>query len=253
MHDHKVQFYDTDRRALVGNVAAFLAEGLDRGEDVVIVATPEHRAAFIAELAKIGSNPYAAIETGRLIALDARETLDRFLVDGYPDAVRFESVIGVLVRGLMDRPDSLGLRAYGEMVGVLWKERNFPAAIRLEHLWNKLRKTHDFPLYCSYQVDVFDKHFCALDAVLCSHTHVAPFGENGNLEEAVSRAMDEVLADRLVESRLLADSRRHAERAALPKEHALILWLRSNVPDQADAILARAREYYQIPRSFCRR
>jgi len=72
-------------------------------------------------------------------------------------------VIGTTVREAWQNSNGAGLRVYGEMVGILWKARQFPAAIRLEQLWNKLRKSHDFDLFCAYSIDIFDKQFGVLD------------------------------------------------------------------------------------------
>jgi hypothetical protein len=42
-------------------------------------------------------------------------------------------------------------------------------------------------------------------------------------------------------------SRKHLKKewGALPEPETTILWLRANVPDQAEEILARARTFYQ--------
>ena len=45
------------------------------------------------------------------------------------------------------------------MVGLLWKARQFAAAIRLEQLWNKLLEQSAFSFYCAYAIDVFGKDF----------------------------------------------------------------------------------------------
>jgi hypothetical protein len=81
--DHVVQFYECEDE-LAGSVAAFLVEGLQRGESVVVVATPAHRRAFEERLVAAGIDPRAAEAAGSLVLLDARQTLDRLLVDGRP-------------------------------------------------------------------------------------------------------------------------------------------------------------------------
>jgi MEDS: MEthanogen/methylotroph, DcmR Sensory domain len=44
---------------------------------------------------------------------------------------------------------------FGEMVAVLWKEKNYDAAIELERLWNQLAETHFFFLRCAYPAKEF--------------------------------------------------------------------------------------------------
>ena len=41
------------------------------------------------------------------------------------------------------------------MVALLWAEKNFRAAMRLEQLWNELGRTHSFYLRCAYPASGF--------------------------------------------------------------------------------------------------
>ena len=63
------------------------------------------------------------------------------------------------------------IRAYGEMVDVLWKAGQDVAAIRLEMLWNKLAMTHDFSLLCGYAMGSFYKD-ASLAEIHHHHSHV---------------------------------------------------------------------------------
>ena len=49
------------------------------------------------------------------------------------------------------------VRAYGEMVDVLWKDGQTLAALRLEELWNDLADRHSFSLLCGYTMGHFYK------------------------------------------------------------------------------------------------
>src|SRR6185436_7606127 len=93
-HHHVVQFYEAED-ALTDNVARFLAAGLRAGEPVIAIATPEHRAAFRERLERDG------VDTSRLVLLDARETLARFMIDEMPDWERFRGVIGDALRSMV--------------------------------------------------------------------------------------------------------------------------------------------------------
>ncbi len=62
-----------------------------------MVATREHRFDCAQCLREKGIDLSRAIEEGRYLALDASETLDQFMVDGAPDAKRFEQVIGDII------------------------------------------------------------------------------------------------------------------------------------------------------------
>jgi hypothetical protein len=111
------------------------------------------------------------IEAGDLLVLDAREVLATFMEDGQPDAERFNhsvpAAIARVVRGL----DKRTVRAYGEMVDLLWKDGLTTAAVRLEMLWNQLARTHDFSLLCGYSMGNFYKD-AAVEDICAQHSHV---------------------------------------------------------------------------------
>ena len=244
--DHLVQMYEADEQALVRNVARYLLEGLALGSLLIVVTTPEHEAAFCQALEAGGADPQAAAGDGRLTILNAEATLARFMVDGYPDADLFEQTVGVVVRQAAERAGDHGVRAFGEMVGVLWASKQYPAAIRLEQLWHKLMKSVEFNLFCGYPIDIFAREFNlgVVDALLCAHTHLVPTGRNADLEAALTQATNDVLGARLAGLKPLMKRNFRPAWAALPNGEAMILWLRNNLPDRADEILDRARAYY---------
>ncbi len=135
---HFVQLYEADEVALTKNVGLYLWEGLRRGEGVLVIATLEHQAFFSTYLEHSGADLSALLGTRQLVFWDAQRTLSQFMVAGQPDWLEFESVIRTAMRQVQAAKGTEGLRAYGEMVGVLWKARQFAAAIRLEQLWNRL-------------------------------------------------------------------------------------------------------------------
>lgn len=147
MHDHLVEFYETES-LLVESVRNFLGPALLAGDPVVFVATPDHRAAFLAALEADGVDVQESRRSGRLVDLDAAETLGRFLVNGSPDPGLFEEVIGGLVRSTGN--GNPRMRIYGEMVVLLWDEGNREAAIALENLWNELSGRERYTLLCAY-------------------------------------------------------------------------------------------------------
>jgi hypothetical protein len=55
------------------------------------------------------------------------------------------------------------VRAYGEMVDLLWRDGKPQEAILLEEFWNDLRNTHSFTLLCAYVMGNFYKQSDAED------------------------------------------------------------------------------------------
>ena len=49
-----------------------------------------------------------------------------------------------------------GVRAFGEMVAVLWKEGNRDGALELEKFWSDLGQIYSFALFCAYPKEKCD-------------------------------------------------------------------------------------------------
>jgi hypothetical protein len=171
-HHHAVQFYGDDE-SLFTTVAGFLSQGFVDGHPAIVIATAAHTKSIVEHLRGRLIDVDKAQRAGSLIMLDAHETLERFMDDGVPDPVRFEDSVGHLISEVLDgREDRVLIRAYGEMVDVLWKEGNSDAAIRLEMLWNKLAQRFGFALLCGYSMGNFYKETKGFEAVCREHTHI---------------------------------------------------------------------------------
>jgi hypothetical protein len=167
---HAVKFYDT-RESLCRIVAEFLGEGLVTRQPVVVLATPEHRAGILAELTARHFDVDKMQDLGDLLLLDAAETLSTFMVDGMPDDSLFVASMTHAIEQVSRGRSNCTIRAYGEMVDVLWKNGQDVAAIRLEMLWNKLAATHQFSLLCGYAMGTFYKDSSIAD-IHRQHSHV---------------------------------------------------------------------------------
>jgi PAS domain S-box-containing protein len=249
---HLVQLYEADEQVLANNVSHYLWEGLKRQEGLLIVATPKHRDAFARRLRMFGADLDSAVHKGQLIFLDADQTLAKFMVDGTPDWSRFRNVIGAVTREIQEWTGRGEIRAYGEMVGLLWQAGQFTAALQLEELWHRLLDAGDLRLFCAYPIDVFAEEFhaAAVKDILCAHTHLVPTGKNGDVESALIRAMDDILGPEADRFRVHTNGNSRPAGTVLPKAEAAILSLRSNIPAAADEVLIRARQYYQSDKRF---
>ena len=145
--DHVVYFYDRDEDA-VEMVASYLATALLDGKVAFAVATPEHRAAFVEAIATAGVDVGAARADGRLLLHDAATTLERFLVNGAVDEAAFEATVAADVRAAV--APGREVRAYGEMVALLWASGRVDATLALEKLWDDLARTTPLSVFCGY-------------------------------------------------------------------------------------------------------
>lgn len=174
-HDHVVNFYDTDDD-LVDDVGQALADGLSAGEAVVVIATAAHRDSLAAKLIEHGIDLVAARDAGRYRALDAAETLAAFTVERALSQDRFVEVIG----GVIAEAASAGrhVRAFGEMVALLWADGNVAGALELEAMWNDLARTVQFSLYCAYPMGIVSRagDLVGMQQICAQHSAVVPAG-----------------------------------------------------------------------------
>jgi len=174
---HVVQFYETEA-FLTDDVSRFIGMALGAGDAGVVIATKEHRQGIAQGLEVRGLDMDRAIVQGRYVALDAAETLAKFMTGGLPDADRFNHVIGDVItrakRAASGRQTRIA--AFGEMVALLWAEGNYNAAIRLEQLWNGLSETHSFSLRCAYPMSGFagNGHSEPFLKICAEHSSVVP-------------------------------------------------------------------------------
>lgn len=171
--EHFVQFYEADG-FLLNSLSGFIGTALEAGEGAVVVATKAHRDGLDELLCANGLDLATASNSGHYVSLDAAETLAKFMVDGSPDEKRFIEVIGGVVRQVAQGKPKV--RAFGEMVALLWADGNYTGAIRLEELWNNLQKEHCFSLFCAYPISQFEgeKLGTPLGSVCTTHSRVIP-------------------------------------------------------------------------------
>jgi MEDS: MEthanogen/methylotroph, DcmR Sensory domain len=175
MRDHLVHFYEPGSE-FNSNIASFIADALYEGEVALVIAPVERLNGVHNALEERGIDCREAIKRGRVEFLEASEMLDKFMYAGRPDPAAFERTVGEKVREMLSRRQATTLRAYGEMVGVLWVDGNDTGAVELENLWNELLADLPVSLYCGYPMESFDAPVWTdtMEDVLAAHTHAIP-------------------------------------------------------------------------------
>lgn len=189
--EHHVQLFDSSK-SLAETVSAFLVGGLQRNENAIIVATPEHRELLTDCLERAGWSLRKLVAANRLFVADAAQTLDKFMRQDTPSPIAFDEVIGTVVNRM-----SAGKRVwiYGEMVDVLAARGNYRGAQLLEDLWNLLGHRECFTLFCGYASGHFgDPRTAPALAAICAAHH------------QVHRKADDILAEFLLDQQELRGS-----------------------------------------------
>ncbi len=159
---HLVHFYQSEN-TLLNPLSEYIGSGLHKGEACIVIATASHIQKLNRRLKDEGLDLFALQESGYYITLDADETLARFMMDDLPDKSRFQQVVGALVE--KSAQNGKPVRAYGEMVALLWQEANKEGVLQLEELWNELAITESFSLFCAYPELHFIMHHHVIEEI----------------------------------------------------------------------------------------
>ncbi len=185
-HDHLVQFYDGEE-FLIKTVINFIAPALLCGEGVILVATESHLRILKSSLQELQLPPHEFIQRGQLIMMDAEVTLKQIISGNQIDQIKFETVVGDLLVEMGSRFETV--KAYGEMVNVLWQQGQHFAALELERLWNGCLENKNVTLLCAYSMDALCEERDGVSFIdICNcHSHVLP--AEGVIESQTSREL----------------------------------------------------------------
>jgi MEDS: MEthanogen/methylotroph, DcmR Sensory domain len=242
--EHAVQVY-TELDELAVSVGRFLDAGFRVGEPAVVIATPCHWEAFRAELQRRGAGVDELHAQGLLTCRDAEETLATFMDGDVPSAERFEESVGGIVDDVAHRFPEKTIRAFGEMVDLLFQRGQETAASALEDLWNRLLEKRRCALLCAYELDVFelDAQTSALPEIMRTHTHPRPVPDTSRLAAAVHEALTDVVGPDAA-ARIYLRVAEAVPRTALPRAQAVLMWLSRHQPSTAQRVLQGARVRY---------
>lgn len=172
---HDVHFYSSEE-SLVRSVVTFLSAGVRVGQPVIVIATEPHRKAFASGLREKGLDPDEILAGRVVVWLDARETLSSFMEDRMPSRELFMATVGSVFEKVLGNRQYLVVRAFGEMVDLLFKDGNIEGAVVLEELWNELASTYRYSLLCAYSIENFLHEAGVADfkRVCDQHTNALP-------------------------------------------------------------------------------
>ena len=191
-------------------VTNYINEGLLSGEAVIVIARPVLRKAVISRMEALGLDSQAIRNEGRIKFLDAEFLLFGFLIDGELNERAFNELIGIPIQSLQLKYGKV--RAFGEMVDVLWKDGLQNTALRLEDLWNNLSQEQGFLLLCTYLIDSLDSNAYedSLERICKCHSQVEPaekYDLSENADEGLLNVFEAAwnsMLDKLTESEEIA-------------------------------------------------
>lgn len=238
---HIVQLYQ-DKQFYGEAISHFAAEGLIRGESIILVATHSNWLNISTHLRNKGFNLYELFNRGQLTLLDADNTLPKFMANGMPDGRIFKP----LARETIQRARADGkyptVRWWGEMVNVLYVEGNEKASNKLEEYFDEVAHEESIAIFCSFLMDKYDPKIYdeALSNVCRTHSHLIPTQDYSAHREAVNKAITEVLGP--IKGPLLESIVSwKGVSSGIPSSQAMLLWVKEARPDYFCDVLQRAK------------
>jgi hypothetical protein len=173
--DHVVQIYENDD-VFLNTLESFVSNGITAHDCVILIATPVHLDLLSERLKRKGFDIPALVDDQQLILLDAQDTLSMFMVNNWPDEKLFKQAITSILK--MAHARNRKVRAFGEMVALLWASGLNGATVQLENLWHKLCHSEDFSLFCAYPKVGFTQNIQASINKICNSHNKVVSGEH---------------------------------------------------------------------------
>jgi hypothetical protein len=179
--DHVLQIYENEN-SFISSLSGYVGSGIRLGECAIVIATKEHISELVLRLKEDGLDVDKLVRDDQLITLDASETLSRFMVDNWPDEELFiKTITSVINRGVCKKRK---VRAFGEMVALLWAEGLNGATVQLELLWEKFCSQNELGLFCAYPKSGFTSDITESIEQIC-HCHGKVIQNINNTEHVI--------------------------------------------------------------------
>jgi hypothetical protein len=238
---HVVQIYDA-HDFLASAVTHFAAEGLHRGEAVLLYGTGEHLRAVRSRLCGVGIDVDAAARNRQLALNDVHDAIAAVTPHGRLDPALLSGLAGSALEKVQSERRFSGLRWWGEMASTLYHRGERKGALLAEKCGEALNRKHGAALLCSFLCDGFDARGYAqlLKDMCCTHSHLIPADDYVRHRSVVNRAVADVVGD--IQGTLLQSlTSWQGPQCSMPSSQALLFWLHETLPEQFDAVLERAR------------
>lgn len=167
------------------SVVSWVKPALDHGGGAVLVCTTGNASRILSGMREEGLDAASLADEGRIVVVPAEEFMRGFMRNGRPDEATFARLAGNVFAKVREACGGRDVRAWGEMVNLLWKRGNAAGARALEDAWNGVIATERIRLLCSYDVsDVDSAEYGRLwDDVCATHGRLICEAAHGALLE----------------------------------------------------------------------
>lgn len=224
-------------------ISHFAAEGLLRGESIILVATHPNWINISRHLEDKGFAVAELFDRGQLTLLDANDTLPKFMVGGMPDGSIFKPLAGQTIQKARCGGKYPRVRWWGEMVNVLYIDGQGKASHKLEQFFDEVAHEETIAIFCSFLMDKYDPLIYdeAFGNVCGTHSHVIPARDYGRHRNAVNTAIAEVIGP--IEGEMLHSLISWKGATGVPASQAMLLWVKDTMPQHLSAVLEKAKQH----------
>lgn len=176
-------------------VTSYIKDGLLNGEAVILIAKPELRQILKSKMGAFsfnGKNIQELQVQGQIKFFDAESVLSTLRVDGILEEDLFYEGVAMPIYNAKSIYGKV--RVFGEMVDILWKERQHDMAIQLESFWKNLFNTQELTFLCTYTLNKlspnsFDEE---LERICKYHSHLVPVVDCDLSEQSMDEAIPDI-------------------------------------------------------------
>jgi hypothetical protein len=240
---HIVQLYQ-DEDFYGEAISHFAAEGLVRGESIILVPTEANWRNISRRLTAKGFKLPELFERGQLTLLDASDTLPKFMSGGTPEGGIFKPLARETIQKARRGGKYPRVRWWGEMVNVLYVDGNGKGSTRLEEFFDEVAHEETVAIFCSFLMDNYDARIYdeAFANVCRTHGNVIPTEDYVSHREAVNCAIAQVIGP--IQGRLLASLMSwRGSPSGMPSSQSMLMWVREALPKQFCDVLECARQF----------
>lgn len=144
------QLYWSEPR-LLQTLTIFVNSGLDDGDALLLVMTPEHQNELLRRMAHDPLRIEEPERPGQLAFVDAERLVEEILVDGVPVRELFETRLRSRIATARQRSASGKVRIFGETLDLLWRT-DLDAAVCLAEIWHQLAVHEPVAILCAYRM-----------------------------------------------------------------------------------------------------
>lgn len=152
----------------------YIKEGLLNNEGIIVIARPSLRKKVLSKLDALGFDNQTVKNQGQVRFFDAEFLLSSILIDGTIEEQAFRNLVEIPVQVAQSKFGKV--RAFGEMVDILWQRDLQDMAIQLEDLWEDLCTNQGLRFLCTYLLDNLDPndYDSALEKIYKHHKYLMP-------------------------------------------------------------------------------